>query len=502
MLEIHMRTYLTSTRAKIILLFIVVFAFVIRLHTIRIFTEFLGDQGRAGMVAYETIKTGQIPLAGPTTLLNQHLGPFFYYLAIVIFGVGDMNPLIPALFMVIVGVATVVLVYAIGKILFSSEVGILFSFLWAISPHFVVQERIFWEPNLVPFFSLLFLYGWLVLNISRKKNGWILIWTSLAVLFQLHYFCLFFLPLLFLIIVQHFWFNMEKKFYRWFFFGFVLFLIILFPFIIYLHETRWRDLVEILQLISGQGSTPSKRSILSNSLDYLGRIIKFFVVLPVLSTRTVSVYFLVISSVLTFFDRKNSVWMFIGLLWVVTGAICMGLYAGVVYDHYLLFLIPGIILLLGKMISIHKLVGVTIIIINLFFVFPQFQAVQKKTYDIDRLEEVSKFVQGEINGDSFSQTLVESRSFSDLHYQFAFRNIPGRVPIFSQPKKIFIVCDTIHCTDVLPRTIPILCYEHHCSGDYGNIEIVSREKLTATRLRYSTVYVLDGGFIVQNPKIY
>ena len=101
-----------------LLLGIVCLAAVLRLHNIGSRTEFLGDQGRTGLVIYEWFSSGRIPLAGPTVLTGEHLGPFFYYLMAIPFTLFGFDPIVPAVFIALLGVASVYLVIRISARLF------------------------------------------------------------------------------------------------------------------------------------------------------------------------------------------------------------------------------------------------------------------------------------------------------------------------------------------------------------------------------------------------
>ena len=137
------------------LFFLVFISTFLRLYRISQLTEFLGDQGRTGMVIYEAWMTKTIPLAGPTVLSGQHLGPFFYYLMAPSFILSGFNPLGPSMFTAILGVVTVVLLFYISNKLFGFWIGFFIALLYAVSPSIITQDRIIWEPNAIPFFTLL-----------------------------------------------------------------------------------------------------------------------------------------------------------------------------------------------------------------------------------------------------------------------------------------------------------------------------------------------------------
>src|SRR3989344_8991467 len=108
-------TIITKKPGIILPIMLIVIAALFRLWRISELTEFLGDHGRTGMVIYDAWKTGVPPLAGPTVLSGQHLGPFFYYLIGPAFILGGFNPIIPSIFMALLGVASVGLLFILGK---------------------------------------------------------------------------------------------------------------------------------------------------------------------------------------------------------------------------------------------------------------------------------------------------------------------------------------------------------------------------------------------------
>ncbi len=104
---------------RIIALFLVLLvAAFLRLYRLEAFTEFLGDQGRTGIIIWNAWNNKIFPLVGPPVLSGQYLGPFFYYFMAFPFILSHFNPLGPALWMAMLGILNVFLIFFLGKKLF------------------------------------------------------------------------------------------------------------------------------------------------------------------------------------------------------------------------------------------------------------------------------------------------------------------------------------------------------------------------------------------------
>src|SRR5947209_1850809 len=91
------------------------------------------------------------------------------------------------------GIATVVLVYWFGKIWFGRKAGFVAGAIYAVSPLVLVYSRSSWNPNIVPFFSLLSIF--LTWKASEAKKNifrqYVIVGILLGIGLQLHYVVLF-----------------------------------------------------------------------------------------------------------------------------------------------------------------------------------------------------------------------------------------------------------------------------------------------------------------------
>jgi 4-amino-4-deoxy-L-arabinose transferase-like glycosyltransferase len=164
----------------------------LRLYMISGYMTFLGDEGRDVLVVMHMIVNHKFTLLGPTASVGGFfLGPVYYYFMLPFLWAWKLNPVGPAIMVALFGIATVYLVFKVGKEFVSPLVGLIAASLYALSPLVIAYSRSSWNPNLVPFFSLLLIYLlWLAVE---KKRTSTLVWVGivLGLGLQLHYLFLF-----------------------------------------------------------------------------------------------------------------------------------------------------------------------------------------------------------------------------------------------------------------------------------------------------------------------
>ncbi|MEK7543345.1 MAG: glycosyltransferase family 39 protein [Patescibacteria group bacterium] len=176
----------------VVILFVAAY---LRLHNISGYMTFLGDEGRDVLVVKQMIVDHKWTLLGPTASVGGFfLGPIYYYFMMPFLWAWRLDPTGPAVMVALFGVATVYLVYRSGRDMFHPWVGITASALYALSPVVIAYSRSSWNPNIVPFFSLLTIYLlWKNTNDGRLRN---VFWVgvSMGIGLQLHYLFLFLFP--------------------------------------------------------------------------------------------------------------------------------------------------------------------------------------------------------------------------------------------------------------------------------------------------------------------
>src|SRR3989344_997489 len=173
------------------LIFILGVASFFRLYRMEDYITFLGDEGRDVLIVYDILH-GDLTLLGPTASVGGFfLGPIYYYFMAPFLWLFNYSPVGPAVMVAIFGIATVFLIYKIGKEFFSAPIGLIASGLYAISPLVIIYSRSSWNPNLMPFFSLLTVYVLYKALIKNSFKLFILCGFLLGITIQLHYLALF-----------------------------------------------------------------------------------------------------------------------------------------------------------------------------------------------------------------------------------------------------------------------------------------------------------------------
>ncbi|MDO8452748.1 MAG: glycosyltransferase family 39 protein, partial [bacterium] len=189
-----------------LLIFILVVAAVSRLWNVGGFLDFKGDEGRDLRVVSRFIKDFDLMFIGPRTSIgDMYLGPLYYYLISPALLLANFSPVGPAVFVCLIGVATVYLVWLIGKEWFGKAAGLVAASLYAISPVVIENSRDSWNPNVMPFFSLITMYSaWRAL--TTRRYSWLLVSAvSFAFALQSHYLGLLLLPTIGIMWLFTFW---------------------------------------------------------------------------------------------------------------------------------------------------------------------------------------------------------------------------------------------------------------------------------------------------------
>jgi 4-amino-4-deoxy-L-arabinose transferase-like glycosyltransferase len=130
---------------------------------------FIGDQGWFYLSARDLLVHGQIPLVGIASSHTWlHQGPLWTYMLSFVLLVSKFNPISGAYLTVGFGVLTTFLMYLLGKEMFSQKVGLIAALLYSSSPLIISFDRMAFDPSLIPFFTVLYLFAlvkWLKGNI-------------------------------------------------------------------------------------------------------------------------------------------------------------------------------------------------------------------------------------------------------------------------------------------------------------------------------------------------
>ena len=189
-------------RHTLILITILLLAAFFRLYRIRDYITFLGDEGRDALVWQRMIVDHKFTLLGPTASVGGfYLGPIYYYLTLPFAWAFNLDPVGPAYFVAALGVATVYLIYRFGRRYLNRTIGLTAAFLYAFAPLTVHYSRSSWNPNPLPFFTILGL-SLVYEGVRHRRHLFCLVaGICLGIAWQLHYLSLILAPVYLAIVV-------------------------------------------------------------------------------------------------------------------------------------------------------------------------------------------------------------------------------------------------------------------------------------------------------------
>ncbi len=475
-----------------------------RLWRINSLTEFLGDQGSAGVVIYEAWQHHSLPLAGPTISTGQRPGPFYYYLIAPPLLLTGFNPLAPAIWMGILGVAAVALIYIVGLRLYSPGVAALLAFLYAVSPQVVKYARNNWNPTTIPVFLLLLIYAMVKIREDHDERYAVLAGLAAGILIQLHYSNIFTVAIALAFLVFAHRNSKKEKHARTGIGRFVLFiggfLAVLAPFLVYESQNGFRDVRELLiiALLPQLSLVPGgMKGVQRGFLETAAHVYTF--VLPVVAPLFLQV--VTIAATVAACVRR-SFWSILFVMWFFGGLLFGGKFSTELYDHYLFFIMPIPFLLLGNLIhaapaKVRTVVIGIVCVIGLFYM-TKTDAFAPGYRDIPRTEAVTKQVIEAAEGKDFALTIVDGRSHSDFHYRFFLTiwNEPASEITEKDYPLMFIICEKESCPDgegLIARDIlRSSCYEHVCTKVlYPEIFMDGWDFVKSWRIEGATLYKFE-----------
>lgn len=470
---------------------IVLLAAFLRLYRIQDYMTFLGDEGRDVLVAYNILH-GHFTLLGPTASIGGfYFGPIYYYFMAPFLLLFNYNPVGPAIMVGIIGTITVWLVYKLGSLLFNKPVGVIAAVLYAIAPVIISYSRSSWNPNPLPFFSILVLY-FLYNGLKEEKNKFLLFaGICLGIAIELHFisFVLGFIVFVYVLFFELYFrklslkkhiFILIKK-YAIIFAGFIL---------------GWLPYLGF-EVRHGFVNTRSFFAFIFHSGKISGENANFF-------ANVSSVFFRIFGRLVTNFPApeqivwKNptitiQVWFYATLLlgvistgvflvqlwhswkkkdkslpkkslvffWLLCGVLIFGIYKRQIYDYYFAFLYPLPFFLVGNLLytffSKNFWTKPLAIVIFSWLVYVNLLGIPfryEPNRQLQQVETIARFVDSKTEGKPFNFALITGGN-SDHAYRYFF-TLWHHEPIAIQntivdPKRksvtdqLLVVCESIPC---------------------------------------------------------
>ena len=475
-----------------IIISILIIAGFLRLYKISAYMTFLGDEGRDVLVAYNILH-GHLTFLGPTASVGGFfLGPIYYYFMAPFLFLFGYDPVGPAVMVALFGVATVWLIYKIGSEFFGQFAGLIAAALYTVSPLTIAYARSSWNPNLMPFFSLLTMC--LLYKGISKKNFFLLFFSGVfyGIAIQLHYLELFLgVAIVIYVLFQKFLppgkkiiasldivIDLSKK-YLVVFFGF---LIGFSPFLAFEIRHNFPNITSIINFAFHSKDTGGNGNFLFIIQDvffrlfarlignfpppeqlslYNNQLITFWhAAILILALLSVG---LLLKQITSAYKKNSALFWQYSLLgfWLFFGIVLFGFYKRQIYDYYFEFLFPLPFLLFGNLFAslFRKNILLKIIVSGVFIwlVILNLQGVPFRyppNRQKDQAKTIAEFVLSKTDGKPFNFALITAGN-SDHAYRYFF-TVANRPPV------------TIENTEVDPQRkyvadqLMVICEDPNC----------------------------------------
>lgn len=519
-----------------LIILILVLAAFLRLYRIADYMTFLGDQGRDVLIAYGILH-GKFTLLGPTSSVGGFfLGPIYYYFMAPFLWLFNYDPVGPSVMIALIGVATVWLTYKFASELFNNKVGIIAAIIYAISPIIVADSRFSWNPNPLPFISLLILY---ILYLNTYKNKLIYFFFTgflLGIAMQLHYLATFLAVIIFVYLLlsefilrktkflERVW-NLIKK-------NIIIFLGFLFgwsPFLAFELRHGFPDFIHIFDFILHSGNTGANSNFFQITYDVFFRLfarlvfafpdinqISKFTKLEInlwitasLILALLSILLLFIKLIKTFRKKSPEVYKYLLLtVWITMGVLLFGLYKKAIYEYYFAFMFPLPFILVANLLvelGVLKKSKVMLIISSVIFLGIFLINIQGVPFryepnrQLNQMRSIADFVMTKTNAKPFNFALISTGNTDHAYrYFFTIWNHPPRVieDNAHDPKRLtvtdqlFVVCESpLPCQPLGNSLWEIAGFGRAEIAGHWNVSVVEVYKLVHYKEKNGTATV-------------
>ncbi len=465
--------WIKKNRLEFSLLFaILLLAAFFRFYQLPEYMQFLGDQGRDAIIIKQILIDHHFPAIGPPSSVGTvYLGPLYYYMMAAVMGTFWLSPVAAAGMIALIGVAAVFLIYYLAKEWFGPKAGLATGFLYAISPVMINYSRFSWNPNPVPFFTLLAFLGIYKAHKTGNFFWFILTAVSLAAVLQLHYLTLTLLPIFGLLWLNELRRYLLKKseiqnFYPGTTLGIFLFFFLMSPLAFFDLRHGFMNFHGLVNLFTGKnsgvslslaGSFSRLPDVFINSFlgrylagqnTYLAGVVGLLIFIPIIRR-----WYL-------YSKTRHMSWVFLALsLWLIVGFLGLMFYKGPIYDHYLLFLSPIPFILLGALAELDldlrgfnyfKIAVMGIILVILTFanltINPLLSPPNKQ---LQKTQTIDQFIIEQTRSKPFNFALLAENNY-DSAYQFYLDQM-GHKPLHVPENKtdqLFVVCEDQFCKPI------------------------------------------------------
>lgn len=415
---------------------------------------FAGDQGRDALRVVRIWQQGDLPLIGPVTSIgNMYLGPLYYYFMLPWLLLSYPSPVGPAYGVALLSILTIWLFYRLGKEMIGAVGAGLAAGMFVFSNVAVEYARFSWNPNPAPLFSLILI--WALYRFFKGNHRYlILVALAFSILIQLHYMALlsaFPIILVWGYVVWQVSTKQPKKVTKLIqssILAIVVVSVFLIPLIVFDIKHQGVNLQALSRLMGGETSitefdvtvTSWGEKIIRILGETHGRAMFILVDNYFGVNRAVNTFLALIvigATVWSLRRHKLPSGPTLLSLFVLVGIVGTSFYSHSLYQHYILFLLPPVFLLIGWLLAqafSHSKwgKGLVLVFLSWFLIFN----VQKYPFHdfspgLSQLQRDTQIIAEDLSpGERYNVVLIsESKDYYAQNYRYYFNTIANKAPV-------------------------------------------------------------------------
>lgn len=458
--------YVARYTTQALIVSVLLLATFLRFYRLPQTMQFLGDQGRDALIARGIFMDRDPAFIGPVTSVgNMYLGPFYYYFMVFPLMLTYPSPVGPALAVASIGVVTTFFMYYLGRDLIGKKPALLAMVLYAVAPVVITNVRFSWNPNIVPFFSLILVWC-LYQTIKRRYSYWLGVGLSAIVLFQLHYITLILIGCAGLVWLWQLALQVKQKslhpvFVKMTAISIGLFFLSLTPLFIFDLKHEFLNSRAFIGFFTGTGDAGHfKTGVKLSAIFYSWIAMTVRLMTETFGIVVPSKYALVSLLVILYIGVKTYVFVdsrdqyvqakrvLLGVF--VTSVVMLSLYKGSVFDHYLGFLFPIATFVIATIFArFWNFIFLRPLVVGVFLLFVAmslrlYPGNQNLGMNVFLFEKVAKEIYSRVEpGESYDILLLsQNNDFLGMNYRYFLtttENRPADESDVGNFKKLFVI---------------------------------------------------------------
>jgi len=328
-----------------------------------------------------------------------------------------------------------------------------------------------WNPNIMPFFSLLFFYLSYLVLFKNKFSLLPLLTISFIFALNSHYLALILLPIFAFFSFIYFLKNkpLDKKNYTKILKPLIISLIILFlsvlPLILFDIRHNGQNIKALIQFFTVRQTTVNLKAYKALPLIYplFEQLNTRLIFAKILSWGQIGSILFLVSIIISLFTKTAYKFKYLLIFsFVSISLLCLGLYKQHIYDHYFGFLFPILFIFFTSTFQILTKYKILLPLIVFMMLIPLYLSLKNNTFispplnQVETTKKITSLISTEANSQPFNLALIAKNNYDPPYrYFLELDNQPLYTLKDKKTHQLFVICEPNPDIDCNPEGNPL-----------------------------------------------